>query len=88
MDPTYSVIVTIIILIIFVILINYYVKCNDNNKEHMASIYEPSTIIPQSLIYSPFWNSTRHTRNMSWDIKGDVPIRYDYQGPFWHSNLI
>ena len=36
----------------------------------------------------PFWNSTRHTRNSSWDIRGDVPIDPYYSGPFWQSPLI
>ena len=26
------------------------------------------------------WNSTRHTRNMSWDMRGDVPIMPYYTG--------
>lgn len=36
----------------------------------------------------PFWNSTRHTRNSSWDIRGDVPIDPFYTGPWWRSALI
>ena len=33
----------------------------------------------------PWWNSTRDTTNMSYDIRGDVtPIHYDV-GPFWVS---
>ncbi len=36
----------------------------------------------------PWWNSTRHTRNMSWDIRGDVPITSYYVGPWHNSPLI
>ena len=30
----------------------------------------------------PFWNSTRHTRGMSYDLRGDVPIPYFMNLPF------
>lgn len=36
----------------------------------------------------PWWNSTRHTRNMSWDIRGDVPIVPHYVGPWLNSPLL
>lgn len=36
----------------------------------------------------PWWNSTRHTRNMSYDIRGDVPIIPSYVGPWMNSPLI
>jgi hypothetical protein len=36
----------------------------------------------------PWWNSTRHTRNSSWDIRGDVPVPYYYVGPWLNSPLI
>ena len=36
----------------------------------------------------PWWNSTRHTRNMSWDIRGDVPQIPYYVGPWMNSPLI
>lgn len=36
----------------------------------------------------PWWNSTRHTRNMFWDIRGDVPITPYYVGPWLNSPLI
>jgi hypothetical protein len=31
----------------------------------------------------PWWNSTRSTRNTSYDLRGDVPIFYNDVGP-WH----
>jgi hypothetical protein len=36
----------------------------------------------------PWWNSTRHTRNMSYDLRGDVPITPSYVGPWLNSELI
>lgn len=30
----------------------------------------------------PWWNSTRSTRNMSYDIRGDIPIPKTYIGPW------
>lgn len=36
----------------------------------------------------PWWNSTRHTRNMSYDLRGDVPITPSYVGPWNNSDLI
>jgi len=36
----------------------------------------------------PWWNSTRRTRNTSWDIRGDVQIPYYNVGPWLNSPLI
>jgi hypothetical protein len=36
----------------------------------------------------PWWNSTRNTRNSSWDIRGDVPVASYYVGPWLNSPLI
>jgi hypothetical protein len=36
----------------------------------------------------PWWNSTRHTRNMSYDLRGDVPIYNITSVPFYQSPLI
>ncbi len=33
----------------------------------------------------PWWNSTRFTHNMSYDIRGDVYTPYTYNGPWWSS---
>lgn len=33
----------------------------------------------------PWWNSTRHTRNSSWDLRGDVVPRLTDTGPFYRS---
>ena len=43
--------------------------------EHMTTIY-------------PFWNTQLGTtKNMSYDIRGDVPIPYTYTGPWNQSTL-
>lgn len=39
-------------------------------------------------LQSLFWNSTRGTRNMSYDLRGDVPTPIGNIGPFWRSPLI
>ena len=36
----------------------------------------------------PWWNSTRSTRNMSYDLRGDVPVPVYNTGPWWRSPLI
>lgn len=36
----------------------------------------------------PWWNSTRHTRNSSYDLRGDVPIIPSYVGPWNNSDMI
>lgn len=36
----------------------------------------------------PWWNSTRRTKNMSYDLRGDVPIIPYYVGPWNISPLI
>lgn len=35
----------------------------------------------------PWWNSTRSTRNSSWDLRGDVPVANQYVGPWLNSPL-
>ena len=35
----------------------------------------------------PFWNTTRSTTNMSYDLRGDVPLSYTYVGPWNNSEL-
>lgn len=38
--------------------------------------------------WGPWWNSMRHTRNMSYDLRGEIPpYRYN-TGPWWNSELI
>jgi hypothetical protein len=38
--------------------------------------------------WSPWWNSTRHTRNMSYDLRGDIPTSYYPVGPWLNSGLV
>jgi hypothetical protein len=55
-------------------------SCGDSDDSIIPDMY-PVPVIP-------FWNSTRHTRNSSWDIRGDIPITPYYLGPWWQSPLI
>ena len=34
------------------------------------------------LYEMPFWNATRHTRNMSYDLRGDIPPLFYPTGPW------
>ena len=45
-------------------------KCNCDKSIEM---YNPDHLC-QHTYSCPWWNSTRHTRNSSWDIRGDIPI--------------
>jgi hypothetical protein len=47
-------------------------------------MYYPNNI----QIEYPFWNSTRSTRGMSYDLRGDVPIPYFMNLPFNMSSRI
>lgn len=35
----------------------------------------------------PFWNSTRDTKNMSYDIRGDIPPFYHPVGPYLNPSV-
>ncbi len=74
------------------ILVNdYEYGCGCNKKfldhfEHFNDVgYDPDFqwLARHNLL--PWWNSTRHTRNSSWDIRGDVPIVSHYVGPWLNS---
>lgn len=41
--------------------------------EHITDIIDNTYIyLPIYRYIQPWWNSTRHTRNMSYDIRGDI----------------
>lgn len=52
---------------------------NDHNNEQ--------PIIRNNYMFNwfPWWNSTRYTRNMSYDLRGDVPIHVKYI-PSWYAS--
>lgn len=58
--------------------------------EHMANINRLSYKTYPYIYYpyGPWWNSTRHTRNMSYDIRGDIHNPIYYTGPWIQSPLI
>lgn len=62
----------------------YPILYNDNHD----NIIEPNMAWLSRRGMLPWWNSTRFTRNMSYDIRGDIPpIHYDI-GPWMVSPLI
>jgi hypothetical protein len=73
----------------------YKENCNCNKHKLLTHVehYSDNSFQPDYAWLSqnnlmPWWNSTRHTRNMSYDLRGDVPIIPTYIGPFNSSPLI
>lgn len=60
-------------LIFLFVLIILFIFCQQFFKNKENFYYQP-----QSL----WWNSTRSTRNMSYDLRGDIPIPPSYVGPW------
>lgn len=72
------IIIAIFSILIFVFLLFCTKNCNNNPEKYMNDYtYEPYYQLPYQLYYQlPYqlWNiSTRSTRNMSYDIRGDPP---------------
>lgn len=61
---------------------------NDVGFEHGLPSFEPDYAWLSQHNLLPWWNSTRRTRNMSYDLRGDVPIVPYYVGPWNNSPLI
>lgn len=62
----------------------YKYHLNHFNDEY----FEPDYAWLNNYNLMPWWNSTRNTRNMSYDLRGDVPITPYYVGPWYNSPLI
>lgn len=61
----------ILIAIVVFLLILTYIFDQEDKKDHFYMMYPANTDVP----YYPIWNiPTRSTRNMSYDLRGDVPI--------------
>lgn len=76
------------IFFVIVLLIFIYNTCHiENISEHITdNIYNECII---SNIYTqPWWNSTRHTRNMSYDLRGGIQNPIEYTGIWLHSHLL
>ncbi|VBB18909.1 hypothetical protein YASMINEVIRUS_1441 [Yasminevirus sp. GU-2018] len=74
---------------------SYGYTCGCNKHKFMEHIerfndvgFEPDFAWLARNNLLPWWNSTRHTRNMSYDLRGDVPIVPTYVGPWMNSPLI
>lgn len=51
---------------------------------HSPIVYPTDTWLGRNNLL-PWWNSTRYTRNSSWDIRGDVRPTIYYTGA-WHNS--
>ena len=71
------------IVYILLVIILLVVICRNTTyiKEHIIDEYDNTIIsVPIYRYLQPWWNSTRHTHNMSYDIRGDVHNRFSYTG--------
>ena len=67
------------IVIILIILLLLLVLLNMDKTDHYAP-YLNNPYNPYDF-YDPYFG-VRHTRGMSYDLRGDVPIPMSYVGPF------
>ena len=68
---------TLLVVIFFVVLC----KNTTHIKEHIIDEYDNTIVsVPIYRYIQPWWNSTRHTRNMSYDIRGDAHNPISYMG--------
>lgn len=67
--------------------IESFAAYNDDG-EYYDTLVGPQDYLAVRGNLFPWWNSTRHTRNMSWDLRGDVLIKPHYVGPWLNSPLI
>jgi len=68
--------------------VNFHDNKTNNN---MVYYYDPRSydvgwLSNEELM--PWWNSTRFTRNMSYDLRGDIPVRPEYVGPWLNSPFL
>lgn len=64
---------------------------NNNTDNNTTYYYDPRSYDVGWLSdgeLMPWWNSTRFTRNMSYDLRGDIPIRPEYVGPWLNSPFL
>jgi hypothetical protein len=70
----------IIFIVVIILFIRQYIT-----KESFYSYYLPypySTYSRRYPYYGIWWQPTRSTRGMSYDLRGDVPIPSTYIGPW------
>lgn len=63
-----------------------YDEYNEYQNQNLPQYLNDINIAHNNLF--PWWNSTRHTRNMSYDIRGDPILQYYEIGPWLKSSLI
>ena len=77
------------IFFVIVLLIFIYNICHiENISEHITDNIYDEYIDTYPIYIQPWWNSTRHTRNMSYDLRGDIKNPYWYTGPWSLSPLL
>ncbi len=81
---------TIIALIMLFIVLYVFIRTNynyhSNVENYLQYISDPYT---HTYTNFPFWNTQiGSTRNMSYDLRGDVPIPYQIIPPFNMSSIV
>jgi hypothetical protein len=61
---------------------------NTDNFERQSPVQYDPIYYNDNMIISPFWNSTRYTRNQSYDIRGDVPTYYREVSPWMNPEIV
>lgn len=67
------------------------VNYNDDDYANVSYYYDPRSYDVGFLSRAgllPWWNSTRFTRNMSYDVRGDIPVPVYYVGPWLNSPFL
>jgi hypothetical protein len=77
----------VLLAIVIIIIISFLFNTTEYFYGHRRGLYKYRygypTYFKGSYVGLPFWNiPTRTTRNMSYDLRGDVPIRHSYVGPW------
>lgn len=83
-----SIIIIMAIVILKLIYDVFFVPTFIFKKDNFAPGYYDDNIFMSTHTNFPFWNSSRSTRNMSYDLRGDVPIPSIMIGPFNISSRI
>jgi hypothetical protein len=64
-----------------------YIQYYDHISRNIPMLDHPSQAWLAEKGLLSWWNSTRHTKNMSYDIRGDIPPFSYYTGPWNNSSL-
>jgi len=59
----------IIILVLLLIVVLFY-----SLSENFTNFETTNWFVQNNVFFQPWWNATRHTRNMNYDIRGDPVV--------------